>query len=301
MKPCRNPIIPYSARGNTSDPYVLRHNGYYYHCYSNSQGVYISRAEDLRDIGNGETKRIYDCAQNGALTDWYAPELHHMDGKWYIYAAPDYGNWLHTMTVLVGEGDSPMCAYENAGAVKGLEGQWTIDGTVMHYQGERYFVWTNCGEMFLSKMADPLTLIGKTVTIAKPELPFETKVGLVNEGPAVLYRHGRIHIVYSANDSQCDDYCLGLLTYNCRGDILDAGNWIKADHAVFEKTDHIFGPGHCSFTTVTENEREVDCMVYHANLISGSGWNGRNVLVQPFEWDAEGFPVFGTPQSDVDI
>ena len=301
MKQYQNPIIPCSPRGNTSDPYVLRHNGYYYHCYSNNQGVYISKADNLWDVGNGETKLIYDCTQNGALKEWFAPELHHIDGKWYIYAAPDYGNWMHTMTVLIGEGDSPMCEYKNAGAVKGLEGQWTIDGTVMFYQGELYFIWTKCSEMFMSKMADPLTLIGKTVTIAKPELPFETRVGLVNEGPAVLYRNDKIHIVSSGNDSKHDDYCLGLLTYNCQGDILDVKNWIKADHAVFEKTDSIFGPGHCSFTTVTEGERDVDYIVYHANLMSGSGWNGRNVFVQSFEWDENGFPIFGMPRFDVDI
>ena len=296
MKPYVNPIIPHSQKYNTADPYVLRHGGYYYHCYSNRDGVYITKSETLWGIGAGETVCIYDGTAEGALKDWFAPELHLIGGKWYVYAAPDYGGGMHTMTALVGEGDTPMCDYVNAGPIKGLEGKWTIDGTVMTYEGGLYFIWTKCSEMFLSKMSDPLTLTGKTVTIARPELPFETKEGRVNEGPAVLYREGKILVVYSANDSKVDDYCLGLLTFRCGGDILDPASWVKTDHALFEKTDSIFGPGHCSFTTVTEDGREVDYIVYHANLISGSGWDGRNVFIQPFGWDENDEPVFGHPE-----
>lgn len=131
--------------------------------------------------------------------------------------------------------------------------------------------------------------------LTKPELNFETKVGLIAEGPAVLYRNRKIHIVYSANDSKSDAYCLGLLTFDGDGDVLAADNWKKKDSAVFEKTDQIYGPGHCSFTTVTENKTEKDYIVYHANLVSGSGWAGRNVFAQPFEWDDNDFPVFGQP------
>lgn len=294
-----NPIIPKNAQNNTADPYVLRYDGSYYHCYANEKGVYITKAEKLWRLGEGETVMVYDCTKEGALQEWFAPELHRIDGKWYIYAAPDHGGWMHTMTALVGEGDTPMCTYQNMGAIRGLEGKWTIDGTVMTYRDELYFIWTKCSEMFLSKMSDPLTLTGETITIAKPEYPFETKVGLVNEGPAVLYRPERIHIVYSANDSKCDDYCLSLLTFERGGDILNPDNWAKEDHAYFEKTNEIFGPGHCSFTTVTEDGKEVDYIVYHANLISGSGWDGRNVFIQPFTWDENDFPVFGKPEFEV--
>ena len=240
-------------------------------------------------------QKIYDCTPEEALKEWYAPELHLIDGKWYVYAAPDYGQGLHTMTVLVGEGDTPFCDYENMGPVKGLEGKWTIDGTVMLYHDELYFIWTRCAEMYISKMKDPLTLTGPVTVLAAPRFEFEQKVGCINEGPAVLYRNQKIHIVYSANDSQCDDYCLGVLTFNRQGDILDAQNWTKLDHAVFEKTAEIFGPGHCSFTTVTENGMETDYIVYHANLESGSGWHGRNVFIQNFTWDENDFPVFGKP------
>lgn len=296
MKSFGNPIIPNSAKGNTWDPYVLRYGGCYYHCYSNAQGVYVTRSETLWDIGKGETIQVYDCTKEGALCEWFAPELHHINGKWYIYASPDYGGWMHTMTVLVGEGDTPMCLYRNGGAIGGLEGKWTIDGTVMIHQGQLYFIWSDCSALYLAQMSDPCRITGEIITLSRPEYPFETKIGPVIEGPALLYRNGKIHIVYSANDSKYDEYCLGLLTFDGGQDIMDASHWIKTDHAVFEKTDKIFGPGHCSFTTVTENGREVDYIVYHANLVSGSGWSGRNVFIQPFDWNEHDLPVFGKPE-----
>lgn len=299
MKPYRNPIIPNNPKGNTWDPYVLRHDGYYYHCYSNHEGVFISRAEELCEIGNGETIQIYDCTRQDALKDWYAPELHRIGDAWYVYASPDFGQGLHTMAVLSCHGESPMEDYEYKGRVKGLEDQWNLDGTVMYFRDELYFVWSTCSALYLAKMKDPCAITEEMIMLSKPEYDFETRVGLVIEGPAVLYRNGNIHIVYSANDSKYDEYCLGLLTFDGEQDIMDASRWVKTDHALFEKTDTIFGPGHCSFTTATENSAEQDYIVYHANTVSGSGWSGRNVFAQPFTWDENDAPVFGKPKVDI--
>ena len=95
MKPYVNPIIPTSPTATTWDPYVLRYDGYYYHCYSNKEGVFIAKSETLWGIGQGEATMVYDCTADGALTDWFAPELHRIGDKWYIYASPDYGSFLH--------------------------------------------------------------------------------------------------------------------------------------------------------------------------------------------------------------
>lgn len=294
MKPYQNPIIPNSPTATTWDPYVLRYGGYYYHCYSNKQGVFISRSETLWGIGEGEATMVYDCTVPGALTDWFAPELHRIGDKWYIYASPDYGDFLHVMTVLEGEGDTPICAYENRGMVRGIENKWNLDGTVLWHNDRLYFVWSDCAHMYIAAMADPLTVSEPISVLTTPELPFETRVGCVTEGPAVLYRNDLIHIVYSANDSRYDDYCLGLLTFS-GGDILDPANWRKSPEAIFAQTKDIHGPGHCSFTTVTEGGLEVDYIVYHANRIAGSGWSGREVFIQPITWDENGYPVLGKP------
>ena len=143
MKPYQNPIIPNTPTATTWDPYVLRYGGYYYHCYSNKQGVFISRSETLWGIGEGEATMVYDCTVPGALTDWFAPELHRIGDKWYIYASPDYGNFLHVMTVLEGEGDTPICPYRSCGMVRVIENKWNLDGTILWHNDRLYFVWSD--------------------------------------------------------------------------------------------------------------------------------------------------------------
>lgn len=293
MKKYTNPIIP-NENKNTADPYVIRHGGWYYHCYCREDGVYISKSKELCEIANGEEMRVY----SGEYSQWFAPELHLLDGAWYIYVSPLVdGKDLHSMVVLENKSADPMTEYKNLGVMKGLEGVWSIDGTVFEHEGRRWFVWTKCTEMFMTEMETPWSLKGEHIPFCKPEYAYETKTPdcPVNEGPAVLKRGNKIHVVFSANDSKTDEYCLGIMTYQ-GGDISDMNNWSKTQKAVFEKTEDIFGPGHCSFTTVTENGKEVDYIVYHANLESGSGWYGRSVWIQPFNWDDEDYPVFGKPQ-----
>ena len=88
MKQYKNPIIPTSADGRTADSYVIRHDGKYYHCYSGHDGVYITKADELCDIVSGEALKVYSSPESGKLSSWYAPELHYIDGDWYIYGAP---------------------------------------------------------------------------------------------------------------------------------------------------------------------------------------------------------------------
>jgi GH43 family beta-xylosidase len=128
--------------------------------------------------------------------------------------------------------------------------------------------------------------------ISSPEFQWEKMGGppYINEGPTVLKKDGRIHIVYSASGSWTDHYQLGLLTFQ-GGDILDKRNW-KKKGPVFESTDKVFGPGHASF--IEYHGR--DWIVYHAAKYSGAGWD-RHVRMQPFSWDHEGDPVFGSPLS----
>lgn len=264
------------------------------HCASEISGA-VTEAEELCDLGVNREVRIF--ADTPEVSRWYAPELHRVDNKWYIYGAPAInGEEVHSMCVLEYEGETPMGDYEFKGVVRGLENKWSIDGTILEDNGKRYFIWTDCGSLYIAEMDSPYSIKGEIKILAKcAELDFEKRCGRIIEGPAVLKRGNKIHIVYSANNSQSDEYCMGLLTY-CSEDIMDSANWKKSENAVFEKTDDIFGPGHCSFTTVTKNGAEEDYILYHANVESGSGWLGRCVWTQKFDWDEDDMPVFGKPQ-----
>ena len=86
-------------RDATADPFVLYHDGYYYHTYTNAKGVYVSKTDDLNKLADAEETLVYAKKEN-EMRPWYAPEIWYLDGAWYIYVAPDYGDSFHNMTVL---------------------------------------------------------------------------------------------------------------------------------------------------------------------------------------------------------
>ncbi len=130
------------------------------------------------------------------------------------------------------------------------------------------------------------------VSISSPTMQWERRGGppFVSEGPAVLNKDGKVHIIYSASGSWTDDYCLGQLTF-LGGDPMLRSAWAKTG-PVFERSGDVFGPGHASFTKSPDGTE--DWIVYHAAKSQGSGWD-RNIRIQPFGWDILGSPVFGSP------
>jgi GH43 family beta-xylosidase len=298
-----NPIIPCTEKRNTSDPFVARYKGAYYHCFANTEGVFITKSDTLWGIGNYPAVKVYDSMQAGALQEWYAPELHFIDGTWYIYGSPDYGGGVHVMSVLACEGEDPMGRYELKGQMSGLENTWSIDGTPFFFKGKWWFSWSNCGCVYLAKLNSPTSIGSEWLVLTRPEYDFEKQGSPVNEGSAPIVRDEKLFMVYSASDSKVDGYCLGLLEFlgDSAEDMLKEEKWLKSDKPVFERTNEAFGPGHCSFVKVENEGVEEDYIVYHANVESGTGWDGRSVWVQKFTFDERGKPVFGKPQKTCKI
>jgi GH43 family beta-xylosidase len=290
--------------GDGADPWVVRHDGWYYMTATTGTNVTVWRSKSLSGIGGGEAKVVWTPPGKGpASKNLWAPELHRLNGKWYVYYAADDGaNENHRMFVLENASADPFDGrFEFKGKIADPKAdRWAIDGTVLTVKDKSYFVWsgwvadTNVRqELYIAPMKDPWTLAGPRVEISRPTHKWET-VGepTVNEGPQALVRNGTVHLVYSASGSWTDDYCLGLLTLKKDADPLDPKAWAKHPKPVFEKTKTVFGPGHCSFTTSPDGKE--DWIVYHAARHTGAGW-ARNVRMQPFEWNADDTPKFGTP------
>ena len=228
----------------------------------------------------------------------WAPELHLIDGKWFIYYAADDGkNENHRMWVLESESSDPRGKYRCRGQ---LETQgWAIDGTILTLEdGRRYFFWSGWPgssngqqNLYVAPMKDPATISGARVLIASPSCPWERVEMPICEGPQVLRRNKEIFIVYSASASWTADYCLGLL-HNRTGKILDPNAWVKHG-PVFKKTDQVWGVGHCSFVkSLCQTE---DWIVYHSKSSRKPGWRDRDVHAKRFTWTSDGFPDFGSP------
>ncbi|TCI71093.1 alpha-N-arabinofuranosidase [Exiguobacterium sp. SH0S7] len=304
-----NPLVEQRA-----DPWITRHpDGYYYFTASlpDFTGIPLRRAKTLAGLTEAEERVVWNKHETGIMSaNIWAPELHHIHGKWYLYfaAAREDDIFDHRMYVLENSSSNPL---EGEWVEKGQVRTWcesfSLDATTFEHEGRLYYVWAQKdpaidgnSNLYISEMENPWTLTGPQTMIATPEYDWE-KVGfLVNEGPAVLKRNGHIYITFSASATD-HNYCMGLLRAEETSTLLDARSWTKHPEPVFgtDETASQYGPGHNSFTTLDDG---TDILVYHARNykeIEGDPlWDpNRHTRVQPFMWDEVG-PVFGRPIRD---
>jgi GH43 family beta-xylosidase len=156
--------------------------------------------------------------------------------------------------------------------------------------------------LYISAMSNPWTLQGEQVCLSTPEYDWERVGYLVNEGPAVVKRNGRIFLAYSASATD-HHYCIGLLTASEASDLLQPSSWSKSAEPVFQSCEEAgqYGPGHNCFTVSPDGRTDV--LVYHARSykeIAGDPLRdpNRHTRAQPLTWKADGTPHFGEPVPD---
>lgn len=301
-----NPITP------GADPCVVWHEGYYYWCASeNDAAISVRRSEQL--MSEGEKVVVWQAPKSGRHSrEIWAPELHRLDGKWYIYVAASNGNNArHRMIALEGLGDDPMDGfvfkaelYTGDDIRMRQQNRWAIDGTVLEHEGERYFLWSGWEDerdqqwLYIARMENPWTIGSARVRMCANDdflwerLDETPATRGLNEAPQVLIRNGRVFVVYSASASWEITYKLGVLELAPGGDPMQASAWQKWSNPVLQATRDTWGVGHCGFTRSPDGSE--DWIVFHAKLERTPNWK-RAVHVQPFRWTADGAPVFGDP------
>ncbi|HEX2916115.1 MAG TPA: glycoside hydrolase family 43 protein [Chloroflexia bacterium] len=298
-----NPIV--TSQVSSPDPWLVYHEGYYYFAVmaDGDKEIWLWKSPTISGIDSGEKKCVWRVHPTGPLSALaWAPELHFLNGRWYIYfAVCDGNNATHRMYVLESETADAFSDYREKGQITDDTDRWAIDGTPLQLpNGELYFLWSGwpgyedgLQNIYIAPMSNPWTISGPRVLLSTPEYGWE---GWINEGPQVLYGEGKIFVVYSANASWTADYCLGMLTYS-GGDILDPVTWQKSGVPVFQKYEgpegNAYCVGHCSF--VKSPDGTEDWIIYHGKDGAAKGWVGRTARAQRFGWTAEGNPDFGHP------
>ncbi|NQV36122.1 MAG: glycoside hydrolase family 43 protein, partial [Phycisphaeraceae bacterium] len=282
-------------------PWVTYQQGHYHYCYSGRNGICVNRSPRLQEAVQRTGKILWQPPAGQAYSrEIWAPELHFINDRWYVYFAADNGrNENHRMYVLESETADALGPYRFCGKLTDPSDKWAIDGTVLPYKDRLYLIWSGWEgdvnvqqNLYIAPMRDPKTLSGRRVLISKPTLDWERNGRpLINEGPQILQRDGKVFIIYSASGSWTDHYCLGQLTL-IGDDPLTANAWQKKRDPVFVGTDKVISPGHASFTVSPDGAE--DWIVYHTARHPGAGWD-RNVRAQRFSWDKKGQPAFGKP------
>lgn len=306
-----NPIAEKRA-----DPHIFKHtDGYYYFTATVPEydRIVLRRATTIQGLKTAPETTIWTKHASGVMgAHIWAPEIHFIDGKWYVYFAAGATDdvWAIRMYVLEGTGANPLTAtWTEKGQIKTQWESFSLDATTFTVNGVRYLAWAqrdpsvnNNTDVYLAKMANPWTITGTPVLLSRPTYSWETVGYKVNEGPAVIQHGGKVFLTYSASATDAN-YCLGMLTASVSANLLSQTSWSKSATPVFTSSAATgqYGPGHNSFT-VSEDGKS-DILVYHDRSykdISGDPLNdpNRRTRVQKVYWNADGTPNFGIPVAD---
>jgi len=297
-----NPLLPTGP-----DPWVVRDGSTFYYMNTLGDRIDIWKTSDITDLVHAARKTVWTPPAEGpnSISIW-APELHRIAGRWYIYytaAERGHDDDAHRgIFVLENESADPTTGqWRDRGRLKTRHPG--IDGTTFELNGRRYFVYSPYvgpdSDLAIAPMVNPWTLGKPEVIIARPDRPWEKQGGRqILEGPAFLRGpRGDLFLTYSASACWSDDYALGLLSAPPSADPLDATSWHKAARPVLAKSARtgVYATGHNGFFTSPDGKQH--WIIYHGN----AGPNMRCTLrraprIQPFRFDDQGRPVFGEPQ-----
>lgn len=275
--------------------------------------IILRQSKTINGINNAEEKTIWTKHESGPMSKHiWAPELHKIDGKWYVYFAASRAEdiWHISMYALSNDSENPMEGeWKEEGQIKSGWENFALDATSFTHKGKRYHIWaqrspddSDNSALWMSEQSSATELTGPTIQLTKPEYDWETVTYKVNEGAAVLKRNGKIFITYSASATD-HNYAMGMLWADENADLMDPNSWNKMKEPVFYTNEKVgrYGPGHNSFTV--SEDGKTDLMIYHARTYKDLKGNpltdpNRHARVRVIEWDENGFPIFNQALGD---
>lgn len=296
------------ANIDTPDPWMVAANGVFYLTFTLANRIEIWESPMMEDFHNPRKTVIWH-PQPGTpwSADIWAPELHWLNGVWYVYATashPGAGNPAHRTIVLRSRNQDPMDAsgWEFLGPLKGMPEQFSIDATVFSPNGQDLYVcWSGWPpgdnsdtqqNLYVTQMVSPEEVVAESILppscIAKADLPwerFENNRRGINEGPTWLnLPNGAFTgIIYSGHASFTSEYKLGVLRLaSPTADPLDPKSWIKRPTPLLlneQSRPGPYAPGHASFLPSPHpGDPRVFC-IYHATANWGEGFGNRKARI----------------------
>lgn len=298
-----------------ADPYVYRHtDGKYY--FSASVPAYdrvVLRCSDtFEGLKTAEERTVWLKHAGGEMSKHiWAPEIHFLFGKWYIYfAAGEKDNiWKIRPFVLECTNDDPMTGdWVERGKMQRSDTDiysfeaFSLDMTVFENKGEWYAIWAEkvsvgvqISNLYIARMESATKLATAQVLLTTPDYDWERVDIWVNEGPSVIRHNNRIFVTYSASATgEC--YCMGMMSISEDEDLLDPKAWKKEKKPVLcsDAEKGFYGPGHNSFTELDDG---TPVCVFHSRTYKDIIGNplydpNRHAMVMKVIFDEKGYPIF---------
>lgn len=298
-----------------ADPYVYKHTDgkYYFTASVPAYDAIVLRCSDtLAGLAQAEEKVLWTKHESGPMSKHiWAPEIHFLYGKWYIYYAGGEmeAEWEIRPYVLECQGEDPMTdEWIEKGKMRRAKDDefsfeaFSLDATVFENKGRWYYIWAEkvgvgkqISNLYIAEMENGYTLKTVQVMLTTPDYDWERHGFWVNEGPGIIKHDGKIFMTYSASETGIQ-YCVGMLSADEDADLLDPKSWTKERYPVLTTNEEkgIYGPGHNSFT---KDEEGNDIIVYHARteaeIVGNPLYNpNRHAMLMKIKWSEDNRPIF---------
>ncbi len=303
-------------------PAVAEHEGRFYLVTQTEEldTARIHYATDINGFGNDTTGAAIFTLTDKGLHNMYSPELHRLDGKWYMYFEADTnGNTdYHQLYAFENASDDPRQGQwtPHGPIITTDEWNWAIHPTVFERDGELYMLWsgwekrrieaeTQC--IFIARMANPWTLDSKRVKLSEPIYEWERQwidpdgarsayPIYVNENPQVMISPDNRNIVvcYSASGIWTVYSTVGMLYAPYGSDLLNPRSWTKLSEPQFLTADgaQYFGASNISYIRDPKDNR--DWLFYQMKYYDNN-WMRKVVALKEIKWNEKGLPEFGKP------
>lgn len=243
------------------DPFILLWEGKYY-AYGtlSADGIAVFVSDDLLTWtvpSEAPAGLALKKADVWADRWFWAPEVYHVNGKFYLYYSADEH-------ICVATSNSPLGPFKQDVFKPMIDGEKCIDNSLfIDEDGKPYLLFDRFNDGLNIWVAE----LEANLTDIKPETmkacihvsqTWETVWPRVNEGAFVIKRNGVYYMTYSANSYESQLYGIGVATAT---DI--KGPWVKYDaNPIYQKPGKLVGIGHSAMFTDKQGQLRI---VFHAH------------------------------------
>ena len=175
-----------------ADPYIIRKEGWYYFTASAPEfdRIILRKARTLEELPDAVEKIIWTRHEEGPMScNIWAPELHFVDGKWYVYfaaarrGADESGVYDHRIYALENDQADPFSGgFTEKGRIDTGWESFSLDSTTVSYGGKRYFIWAQRdyeipgnSNLYIARMKSALELALPGTRLSIPEYDWECR------------------------------------------------------------------------------------------------------------------------------
>ena len=221
-----------------ADPFILLDGDTYYAYGTHSRnGIVVYTSKNLKEWQH-KGLALHKDDSYGERWFW-APEVYHINGKYYMYYSAD-------KHICVATSNSPLGPFEQQDHTPILPGNNIIDNTLfIDDDGTPYMLYVVINKGFTIYVAelesDLMTIKPNTATpCIRPKQRWERIEGKVNEGPSIIKHNGTYFLLYSGNGYKSQKYGIGCATAKSI-----RGPWRKLpENPIFQFPKELVGVGH---------------------------------------------------------